>query len=128
MHRFSLALILLCAVAGGGCQATRPARPSLISHVVFFELADPRDSTELISDCDALLTDIDSVETYACGRHIDTGRATVLTDYDVGLIVGFASKDAYAAYVEHPLHVRLVEKWKPRLEALRVYDIYDPTQ
>lgn len=114
-------------LVAGGCQGTRPARPSLFTHVVFFDLADPGDAASLVSDCDTLLTDIRSVETYACGRHIDTGRDGILADYDVGLVVGFASEADYAAYVADPLHLELVRKWKPRLEQLRVYDILDPT-
>lgn len=111
----------------GGCQGTRPARPSLISHVVLFDLADPAQADALRSDCDTLLADIDSIQTFVCGRHLETGRSTVHSDYDVGLIVGFASEEDYAAYLADPLHRSLVQKWMPRLDELRVYDIIDPT-
>lgn len=116
---------LICLT--GGCQGTLSRRPSLISHVVFFDLADPAEADALRSDCDTLLADIESIQTYACGRHLETGRSMVRSDYDVGLVVGFAAEEDYAAYLVDPLHVSLVQKWTPKLDELRVYDIFDPT-
>lgn len=95
--------------------------------MVFVKLADPSDAAELIADSDRMLGTIPSVRSYYCGRHIDTGRETVIADYDVGAYMGFASEAGYAAYVSDPGHVAFVEKWRPRLEWLRVYDIYDPS-
>ena len=132
-----------CVAAAGlmsGCQhgadaptsradarASAP-RPALISHVVFFKLQDPSGAPALIDACDTMLSEIPGVVSYAAGRHIDTGRPTVDGDYDVGLYIGFDTEDAYAAYVDHPQHVELVNEWKPRLAWLRVYDIHDPTR
>jgi len=126
MHRLVLAASVLAGLAA--CASTHPARPpAAISHIVLIELADPRLAGELIEDSHASLATIPSVTSFAAGRHIDTGRDTVLADYDVGLYVGFDSEADYAAYVEHPKHVRLVERWKPRIDAMRVYDVLDET-
>lgn len=132
--------VALGAVAAGGCaggggatddpprRAANPPHlapaPGLINHVVFFELQDPADAEALIEESLKLGT-IPGVAACYAGRHIDTGRSTVLTDYDVGFFVAFDSEAAYAAYVSHPDHVALVEKWRPKLRALRVYDILD---
>ena len=45
-------------------------------------------------------------------------------EYDF-LLIWFASAKDYAAYLAHPNHVALVEKWKPRLTMLEVYDVID---
>lgn len=123
-------LLLGCVVTGlASCAVSPPGpvRPGAINHVVFFELHDPAEAEALIADCDALLATIPVVTAYYAGTHVDAGRSTVLSDYDVGCFVAFDSLEAYAEYVEHPNHVLLVEKWGPRLSALRVYDVGDET-
>lgn len=124
-------LLTAVLLATGGCQRgmigpfdhTAPA-PGMINHVVFFDLQDPRESEELIDDCYQLLQIPGAVSGYA-GTHYDIGRDSVLRDYDVGFFVAFDSEADYRAYVEHPEHLRLVEKWKPRWDSIRVYDIGD---
>ena len=76
-------------------------------------------------ECDRDIASIPGVVSYWCGRHGDFGRSTVDGEYDLGLYVGFNSGSDYAAYVDHPNHVALVKKWKPRFEWIRVHDIVD---
>ncbi|MBX3321954.1 MAG: Dabb family protein [Phycisphaeraceae bacterium] len=125
--RWTGLVALIGALAVGGCSSSGPARPAMISHVVLIELSDPSLAGALIADCDRHLTDIKEVRSYASGQHLDTGRATVQSDYDVGLYIGFDSVEDYARYVEHPLHVELVDRWRSRIARMRVYDIGDPT-
>jgi hypothetical protein len=130
--RFLAWFIPALGLIAGGCVTslhcptapTRPRAPT-IAHVVFAELADPADADQLIADCFRLLRPIPSVASFSCGRHVDTERPSVLHDYHVGLVIGFHSPADYAAYVDHPDHVALVEAWKPRLVRLRVYDFLD---
>ncbi len=82
---------------------------------------------QLIRDCDEWIATIPGIVSYYCGTPFDSGRDGVDDAYDVGLYVGFASPEAYASYVEHPNHVRLVEKWRPRLRSLLVRDVIDET-
>ena len=42
------------------------------------------------------------------------GSDAVDSDYDVGFYVGFDTDEAYKAYLDHPRHLDLVKKWKPR--------------
>ena len=133
MHRSSSRTLvsmaaLVCLAAG--CTpnpGTGPARPALINHPVFFQLVDASEAAELIADCDTWIAEIPGVASYYCGRPFDSERESVDTDYDVGLYVGFASAEDYMAYVEHPVHVRLVEKWRPRLRGILVRDVIDET-
>jgi len=113
----------------GGCAATTRSaeRPARINHVVFAKLKEPAHADELIADSDRMLRTIPTVRRYFCGTHLDTGRASVLSDYDVAAYMGFDTEEDYRAYVEHPAHVELVERWRPRLEWLRVYDVLDET-
>ena len=110
--------LLLCVFLFG-CTSNQHA----INHVVFIELADSSHVQALIEDSNKRLATIPSVKEYFCGTHVPSGRATVLTDYDVGLYVAFDSMEGYQAYVEHPGHVNFVNKWKPKMQSLRVYDI-----
>lgn len=128
MRRAGIAAASAAMLAGcAGGEPPTAKRPGLINHVVFVKLVDPSDAEELIADSDRMLGTITSVKSYYCGRHIDTGRSTVIADYDVGAFMAFESEAGYASYVSNPAHVAFVEKWRPRLEWLRVYDIHDPS-
>ena len=124
-----LRCLVLVVVLLPACATTpsNPPRPARINHVVFFKLQDPSDAAELINDCDAKLASIPGVVAYFAGPHLDTGRSTVDSDYDIGLYVGFMTEAAYRGYVEHPSHLEVVAKWKPSLERLLVRDIIDET-
>lgn len=127
MHRAALFVPALSACGLPGCHAPAQPRPvATISHVVFADLADPADADELLGDARAMLAPIPTVTAFSAGRHIDTGRATVLSDYDAGIILGFDDAAGLNAYVVHPEHAAFVDKWRPRLTGLRVYDIHDP--
>jgi len=120
-------VVVAGVAATGGCASrgdVAPAAPGRINHVVFFELENAAEAEALIAES-LRLGAIPGVTACYAGRHIDTGRDTVLQDYDVGFFVAFDSEEDYASYVIHPDHVALVEKWRPRLTALRVYDVLD---
>lgn len=111
----------------GGCAAAHPARPAAISHVVLVKLKDPGEAAALIADSDRLLPAIPGVVSYACGRHLDTGRATIDGNYDVGLYVGFDDEAGYRTYVDHPNHIELVNTWRSKWEWIRIHDVGDST-
>lgn len=103
----------------GACAS----QPPPISHVVLIDLLDEEDTPALLADSERLLRSIPSVRSFAAGRHIETGRASVLADYDVGLVIAFDDPAGYTAYVDHPKHVELVETWGPRLASIRIFDV-----
>lgn len=122
-------LLILLGILLTGCVRITPGDqyaypPGKINHVVFFELRDQNQKEELIDDCYELLQ-IPGVTSGYVGTHYEVGRESVITDYDVGFFVAFDTEDDYAAYVEHPAHVVLVSKWKPRWDSIHVYDIGD---
>ncbi len=114
---FSLAL---AAVVLAGCAAK--SSPTAIHHLLFIELKDHGESTSLKDDCDKLLKPIPGVIGYSCGRHVDTGRAAVDSNYDLALEVVFADRSAYQAYLVHANHTALVERWKSRFASMRRFD------
>jgi hypothetical protein len=122
--------ILIACFSLAACTPAqhRAQRTALIGHIVFVNLSDPNDYDALLADSDTMLATIPSVQTYAAGQHLDTGRATVLGDYDLAIYLGFESVEDLSAYVDHPQHIAFVTKWKPRFESLRVYDMHDPTK
>ncbi len=126
---FLLIVSLLAASLPAGCATSGHVapRPARINHVVFVKLVDPADAPALIADCDATIRAMPMVKSYWAGMHIDTGRATVDADYDVGAYMGFDSTEDYTAYVVDPRHVDLVARWRDRMQWLRVYDVLDDT-
>lgn len=120
--RIAILLTLACL---GACGPRRAPSPARINHIVFVTLDDPNDYKELLIDSDALLSTIPSVQTYSAGPHVDTGRDSIIDDYDLAIVLGFDTRAQLAAYVEHEQHAAYVTKWKPRLDSLRVYDMLD---
>lgn len=133
-----IALLMLSAVlCMSGCwgykrpavpKQNRPAlapAPALISHIVFVKLKDETDIANLHRSADFSLATIPSVSVYASGQHLDTGRSTVLNDYDLAIYIGFESQEDLVAYVAHPQHVSFVERWEPKIDSIRVYDMQD---
>lgn len=127
MNKFACLVLLVTTTLLTGCATAQqmPPRPAKINHFVAFKLQNPDDAAELIEDCDRYLATIPGVNSYFAGLHHDTGRDHVYRDYDVGFFVGFDTDEDYAAYVDHPNHVWVVEKWRPRWKWIRVYDVYD---
>lgn len=133
MHRRRILAALTAAplLSLPGCGTTNTSthslRPARISHIVFIKLKNPADALALVAASDRTLPGIPGVARYACGPHLDTGRANVIHDYDIGLYVGFETNDDYAAYVQDPSHVAFVKEWAPRSEWLHIYDFADDT-
>ncbi len=128
--------LLLTALVVGACASSpteeaEAPRPAPLIHLVYFALPDDGAKSEavaeLLADCDRLLAPIPAVLSYAAGRPLDTGRASVDDDYDLLLMVRFEDEAGYRAYLGHPDHLTLVDTWKPRLASLRIHDALDET-
>jgi len=125
MPKAIVSIAFLLIVAGCSTSHRAPMRPAPITHIVLFNLADDADIDAFIAESDAALAELPGVESYTCGRPLDTGRAAVSGDYDVACMFGFASVAAYEAYLAHPEHRRLVDVWRDRIESMRIYDFLD---
>ena len=117
--RVAAAGILLAPAA---CRTSSPSMPAPFQHVVLVDLADDGEIPAMRAASDAALPRIASVKGYVCGTPVDIGRASVSRDYDLGIIVQFESADAYKAYLEDPLHVQLVQEWKPKWRKAAIFD------
>jgi len=120
-----------CVMTAGCAGAPRPPRiaprPGLVNHLVLLKLKDPALSDSLIRDADRAAAQIPGITGYFCGRHLDTGRAGVDSGYDVAFYVALASPEDLSAYLAHPAHQALVQRWKPLAEWMRIHDVLDPT-
>lgn len=96
--------------------------PASLQHVVLVELNDKSDLAAMKADSDAMLPTIPFVRGYVSGTPVDIGRATVAKDYDLGIVVQFASVEDYKAYLAHPVHQELVNKWRPRWRRSYIVD------
>jgi heme-degrading monooxygenase HmoA len=85
-----------------------------IRHTVAFRLKHPAGSA---AEADflaaaAALVDIDGVEDFEVLRQVGAKN-----DFDFGISMEFADREAYDAYNEHPAHVRFVEeRWLAEVE------------
>lgn len=125
---FSMMLVtaVLGACAGSGkVPATDVPRTGTVNHVVFFKLKSADQAAELIADCNALAGACPGVLTTFCGPHLDMDRDMVDASYDVCFFTAYESTEAYQGYLDHPMHVELVNKWRPRWEWIRIHDVRD---
>lgn len=106
-----------------GGYSVKSEHVSSLNHVVLVSLQDPAEAEECLADCRDMLARIEVVETIWVGTHLDTGREAVDGEYEVGLCVGLADADALQAYLDDPLHLELVEKWRPKAVGFRIFDI-----
>jgi hypothetical protein len=126
-------IVMLCAVslvfcASLGCAGSPRVEDSSrdmsapLQHVVLVDLADDGDIAAMRAASDAMLPTIPMVKGYVCGAPVDIGRANVHKDYDLGIIVQFDSVADYKAYLEHPVHVELVQTWRPKWKKSFIVD------
>lgn len=125
--------VVALVLAGAGCEtAQKGDRPPVvtpavapITHVVLTRLSDHWEAKAMIDDARRSLSTIPGVVSFSVGEHVDTGRANVAGDYDVGMVITFNGTKDYARYVDHPWHQEFVARWKPRIADLRIFDVGD---
>ena len=101
-----------------------PLEPGRIRHTVVFTLSHAAGSAEEADFLAAAsrLAKIPGVEAFEILR-----ETSPKNDYRFGVSMEFAGPDAYAAYNEHPDHVRFVrERWLPEVAAFLEVDYETP--
>jgi hypothetical protein len=93
--------------------------------VIFYLKKDaPKDTAKaLIADAHEILAKIPTVRSIKIG--LPAEKATpkfAVNDYQVGLLVLVDNFDGLKTYLEHPLHLKYVEKHEKHLEKVLVYD------
>ncbi|MHB1306697.1 MAG: Dabb family protein [Limisphaerales bacterium] len=97
----------------------------MFSHVVLFwtDPAQPAAVDELVAGAEQYLRDLPGMAHFHVGRMVPSHRSVVDQSYQVGLNVGFVSKEAQDAYQNHPQHLEFVEKvFKKVCQKVVVYD------
>jgi hypothetical protein len=121
-----LAMVVVLAASGGMGQ-TKTAASIQLAHLVYFKLKDGSSANraKLLGSCKLLLSDHPGTVYFATGTLADdlNGRAND-RDFDVSLLIVFASKQAHDDYQKHPKHVKFVEENLPSLDKVRVFDSY----
>jgi len=103
-------------------------------HVVVFRMKEdaPKDAVEkALADCRELLAKVPSVRSVRAGRPAAEGTPDVpKMQYDFALLVLFEDAAGLKAYIDHPLHVKFVQKHGPNfnMEKLQVFDFMDQSK
>jgi hypothetical protein len=115
---------ILLAACSGMTMRVKPAGTSdpRIQHVVLVELDDASRADEMMQDMRAAFEAIPTLAGWQAGPKADTGRPQVQSWYTIGIVTEFDSVEDYKAYLEHPRHKALVEKWKPRWKRSEMFD------
>lgn len=94
---------------------------------MLIKLRDPADTGALLADTRRHLSAVPDVAELFVGQPFSVGRTGVDLDWDVAVIVGFADRVAYEAYLAHPEHLRLINAWQQRFEWIRIHDLEEAT-
>ena len=117
---------LLAAATANWQAKTRDAAKDTIVHSVYFWFKDgvtEAQTEEFVRDGKALLAPLSCVKQLDIGRPLASARgAPVDRSYAVGVVVYFADQAGYDAYLKHPDHLKLIEKYKAIWQKIVVYD------
>jgi hypothetical protein len=94
----------------------------MVEHVVLFKLktdATPEQTNAAVEALKGLKGQIDGIVDLTCGRNFSERSQ----GYEIGLVVRFRDRTALEAYIPHPAHRGVVEKYiHPIREAVIVVD------
>ncbi|NBX26161.1 MAG: Dabb family protein [Planctomycetes bacterium] len=132
----TIRLLLLVGLTLGGVSCggmrmrVKPAgdpAPAL-QHVVLVQLDDPKLAEPMMRDAREAFEAIPSLRRWDMGPRVDTGRPGLADWYTVGFITSFETESDYRAYLDHPRHTALVEKWKPHWKRSEILDFGTPAR
>ncbi len=118
LFRFSLCVAWL--VCAAGC-----ASPGYVHCVMFTFKADaPAEAVRaMVAESTSEIERIPSVREVRCGlRDTQMTRSVNDTGFTVGLVVQFADRAGYDAFVIDPIHVALAERYRDAIFAICVFD------
>ncbi len=130
MKRFFTTIAILGAACAGlhylsaAANQSKPKGAPMLAHNVYFSLEDNGRAARqrLVEASHEYLSPIPGIEFYAAGTLADADRDVNDRDFDVALHVVFKDQAAMADYLEHPQHVKFVEKNKANWKKVRVFD------
>ncbi len=104
---------------------TDPNRP--LAHLVYFTLKDssPANRESLIAACNKYLTDHPGMQHFSVGLRVEAYQRPVNdTDFDVALVMLFASETDQDRYQESDRHHRFLDEQLANCSQVRVFDSY----
>ncbi len=107
-------------------QTKADAEPQL-AHLVYFKLKDSSGASraKFVATCKLLLSNHPGTVYFATGTLAgDLNGQANDRDFDVSLLVVFASKQAHDDYQKHPKHLKFIEENLENMEKVRVFDSY----
>ena len=117
---------------GGADEKGIPKGDAPYVHSVVFYLkkdAPKGAAQDLITDAYELLAKIPSVKNIKIGRPAEMSTPKyAVTDYQVGLLVLFENYDGLKTYLDHPLHLKYVDKNLQHVDKALVYDFVNQTK
>lgn len=111
--------------------AREAAKAAPYVHTVIFQLkkdAPAGTAQSMIDDAHDMLGKIPTVRELRCGKPAEKSSPDVAKkDYHVGLVIFFDDFEGLKTYLEHPLHLKYVDKYLKHVEMdkLGVYDFLD---
>jgi hypothetical protein len=111
-------------------QTPKASQPPFVHSVVFYLKKDtpPAKVEAMISDCHNILGKIPSVKSIWAGKPSAKGSGNADKDFQVGLMVLFDNDAGLKTYLDHPMHVKLVQTYSPTFEKVLVYDFENQTK
>lgn len=128
MKTFVFAFLTIAILSTSSCvriQFGRKPPEAGIHHIVLVWLklsGSPTYRAQIIDESKAL-EKIPGVISVNAGRSLISDREIVDHSFDVGLDITFETRDELNYYLTHPDHVQFVERIKPLVERIVVYDI-----
>lgn len=130
MPRAVLAALIALTLTGCSTLHRPPAETPGIAnvklwHVVIVHLNTPGDAAarQRLVDATKTLRQIKGVQVAYAGTVIPGTRAHIDSSFDVGIVIGFANREDMAAYVNDPIHQKLVaETLKPLAKDYAIFD------
>ncbi|MHB1423186.1 MAG: Dabb family protein [Gemmataceae bacterium] len=132
MMAMTIGMAASAALADEAKSAKKGRAP--FAHVVIFRMKKdaPNDAVDkALADCQELLAKIPAVHSVRAGRPAEKGTPDVpKMKYDFGLLVLVEDADGLKSYLEHPLHLKFVEKHGPYfdMEKLQVFDFHNQSK
>lgn len=124
-------LVLAWFIAGHGSAdpvrvaADKADKANYVHTVIFYLKKDtPKaEADALVTDAHDLLEKIPSVRSLKIGPPAEKSTPEFsVKDYQLGLLCTFDDYDGLKTYLEHPQHLKYVEKHKKNLDKVLVYD------
>lgn len=125
MRHSTAALVLasLAMLAGCSQKMQQAMSPPDILHVVLVKLNDQSEARALQGDTFRMVGGATSGRSMVLGTALDPDRNGVDSDYDTAFTFRFRTREDYDAYLCSEEHQWLLNKWKPRIKSIRVFDI-----